>query len=91
MYATQCLALPQFFNEQTYGEADSSATSKANLQYCGLAIVMLKCMQYQVFKYAPEKVKAQQGLGWPDFAALTGSLLSKFDGFKAREDVVKRA
>ena len=31
MYATQCLALPQFFNEQTYGEADSSATSKANL------------------------------------------------------------
>ena len=81
-YAIQCLAMPQMFNEQTYGEADSSDTSKSNLQYCGMAIVMLKYMQYNVFKYAPDKVKAQQGLGWAGFAALTGSLLGKFNNFK---------
>jgi hypothetical protein len=82
MYAVQCLAMPQFFNEQTYGETDSSDTSKSNLQYCGMAIVMLKYMQYNVFKYAPAKVKAQQGLGWAGFAALSASLLGKFNNFK---------
>jgi len=82
MYAMQCIAVPQFFNEQTYDEKDSSATSLANLQYCGMAIVMMKYMQFQVFKYAPANVRANQGLGWAGFTALTASLLGKFSNFK---------